>query len=190
MADSWTVRDLLNAGWGDSDLEWEREIAEAVDAFASGDAAAARDKMSRSLQLARKDFDAHDPRLATSLANFAACRREGGSDAAQLFAEAQAGWAACGPWVEAMKAPRSARSSMFHMRMEQKHRATYEERWRIKWRELVEEAQGRLQALAAAERCDKGAARAAAERWRRECPALLNDTRKLMAAVILLLAPE
>jgi hypothetical protein len=26
-------------------------------------------------------------------------------------------------------------------------------------------------------------------RWRRECPAMLNDTRKLMAAAFLLLAP-
>ncbi len=38
-------------------------------------------------------------------------------------------------------------------------------------------ADGSGGALPAAVLCD---------RWRRECPAMLNDTRKLMAAVILL----
>ena len=82
-----------------------------------------------------------------------------------------------------------ARSSLFHMRMEARHRDTYRARWQVRWREIAEEAKGRLEVLSPApEGLDRSAADALA-RWRRERPALLNDTRKLMAAAFLLLAP-
>jgi hypothetical protein len=84
-----------------------------------------------------------------------------------------------------MTAPRVARSSLFHLRMEQRHRPAYEARWRIKWAELAAEARERIGAgaftLIPAEQAGECLAR-----WRRERPAMLNDTRKLMAAVFLL----
>ena len=84
-----------------------------------------------------------------------------------------------------MTAPRMARSSLFHLRMEQRHRPAYEERWQVKWHELAAEARGRIMdsghTLVSGEE-----AAALLARWRRERPAMLNDTRKLMAAVILL----
>jgi hypothetical protein len=86
-----------------------------------------------------------------------------------------------------MSAPRVARSSLFHMRMEQRHRATYEDRWRVKWHDLAEEARARLLAADPAGPADPAAAAAALARWQRERPAMLNDTRKLIAAVLLLL---
>ena len=89
-----------------------------------------------------------------------------------------------------MDAPRVARSSLFHMRMELRHRDTYRARWQERWQEMAAEARARLEALDASR--ELRSAPTAAERlarWRRERPAMLNDTRKLMAAAFLLLAP-
>ena len=82
-----------------------------------------------------------------------------------------------------------ARSSLFHMRMELRHRETYRARWQIRWREMTEEAKERLANLSPSPGDLGGSAAEALARWRRERPALLNDTRKLMAAAFLLLAP-
>jgi hypothetical protein len=118
-------------------------------------------------------------------------RRQPGAPAAmpprRPLAGGEDAWPRCTSWIAAMSAPRVARSSLFHMRMEQRHRATYEERWRLKWRDMAEEARARLQAADPAGPADPAAAAAALARWQRECPAMLNDTRKLMAATLLLL---
>ena len=190
MAERWTLPELLNAGWTEADLEWETTAVEAFDAFVSGGAVAARERMGACVQLARKHFEATDPRLATCLANYGVCRKlTGDAVASELLAEAQQIWRDCDPWIDAMTAPRSARSSMFHMRMEQIHRDAYEERWRIKWRELRDEARQRMAELESAKSYPETLAREALEQWHRECPAMLNDSRKLMAAVILMLRP-
>lgn len=191
MAESWTLPELLNAGWAQADVDWERIAAEAFDACASGDVEAARQKFGACVQLAREHFETSDPRLGTSLANYGACRKlTGDAVAAELLDEAKRVWQSCDPWIDAMTAPRSARSSMFHMRMEQRHRDAYEDRWRIKWRELRDQARETVANLAGADGLPEASAREALGQWRRECPAMLNDSRKLMAAVILLLKPD
>ena len=138
------------------------------------------------MRLARASFAADDPRLGTSLANHAHTLRAAGKGVAadDLLKEARTVWSRSPAWIAAMTAPRVARSSMFHMRMEQRHRETYEERWQGKWQELADEAQKKLSVMNSENR--KEDAGAALARWRRECPAMLNDTRKLMAAAILL----
>ena len=88
-----------------------------------------------------------------------------------------------------MEAPRMARSSLFHMRMEARHRDTYRARWQERWREIAEEATARSEVLILRRAYRAGTAADAFARWRRERPAMLNDTRKLMAAAFLLLAP-
>jgi hypothetical protein len=186
VAETWSVAELLRAGWSEADLEWERLAVATLDALAGGDAAAAQGAAGASVSLARAHFAADDPRLGTALANFAVAM-PGGVRTGSLLAEAGRIWASCGPWIEAMTAPRSAKSSLFHMRMEARHRDTYRQRWTIKWRELADEARTAVAASAPG-----GAPVAAAprlDRWRRECPAMLNDSRKLLAAVILLAAP-
>src|SRR4029453_968013 len=82
-----------------------------------------------------------DPRLGTALANFGLCLEQvGDGGGARLFGEALDVWRASGPWIARMDAPRMARSSLFHMRMELAHRETYRARWQIRWREMAEEA--------------------------------------------------
>jgi hypothetical protein len=188
VAEAWNEQELVFAGWARAELDWETQAVTHCEAVARGDAAAARAESGRCLFLARETFAADDPRLATSLANHAASlARDGDAAAEKLWREAEERWSRCDTWMAAMTAPRVARSSLFHMRMEQRHRATYEERWRVKWAELASEARARLEATDPAGAADQCLARAALDRWRRERPTMLNDARKLMAAVILLL---
>ena len=188
MPESWSNHELMVAGWARDDLDWEEEAAAHCAALARGSEAEAVAHSGGCLLRARESFAADDPRLATSLANHAAgLARRGDAAAGSLWREATEAWPRCKSWIAGMSAPRVARSSLFHMRMEQRHRDTYEERWRLKWRDMAEEAGARLRAADPAAAADPATADAALARWKRECPAMLNDTRKLMAATLLLL---
>jgi hypothetical protein len=185
---TWSNHELIVAGWARHDLAWEENAAAHCVALASASEAEAMAHSGACLLLARESLGSDDPRFATSLANHAAgLARRGDAVASGLWREARDAWPRSKSWISAMSAPRVARSSLFHMRMEQRHRDTYEERWRLKWRDMAEEAGARLLAADPAGLADPAAAATALARWRRECPAMLNDTRKLMAATLLLL---
>lgn len=191
MVETWSAKELLEAGWSEADLDWEIAAERTAEAVSRGDDVRGKDEAGQALQIARASFERIDPRLGTGLANFGLCLNllGDGDGAVHLFREALEVWRGAGPWIARMDAPRMARSSLFHMRMEARHRDTYRARWQVRWREIAEEAKGRLEVLSPApEGLDRSAADALA-RWRRERPALLNDTRKLMAAAFLLLAP-
>ena len=183
MAEDWSIQELVSAGWTPADLDWERQCEAAVARAAEGDMAGARAAAGEGLKIARDRFQDGDPRLGTALANYAWTLAETGDEtsAGALLAEARQQWSSSGPWIAAMSAPRVARSSLFHMRMEQRHRGVYEDRWREEWSKLAEEARSRLQQPGEVKPA------AALERWEKSRPAMLNDTRKLMAAAVLLL---
>lgn len=188
--ENWSLQELINAGWTEDDLAWEtlteRMFASSVD----GDAGQAKADAGEALRLARESFEPIDPRLGTSLANFGICLALAGDKDAlpSLVTKGLETWRSTTPWIARMQAPRVARSSMFHLRMEALHRDTYRATWQKRWHEMAEDAARRLTALR------KAAGVTAPDRerlatWRRERPAMLNDTRKLIAAVSLLLAP-
>ncbi|MGE3528362.1 MAG: hypothetical protein AB7G54_02915 [Methyloceanibacter sp.] len=191
MAETWSVKELLQAGWSKADLDWEMTAERTAQSAASSDFARAKEEAGEAVRIARESFEAIDPRLGTSLANFGLCLEQAGGKGGgeRLFGEALDVWRGSGPWIERMDAPRMARSSLFHMRMELSHRATYRARWQIRWREMREEAKERIANLGPSPGDLCASAGEALARWRRERPALLNDTRKLMAAAFLLLAP-
>jgi len=184
-----TLGALAAAGWSEADVAWENAIETAVVALAEGDVAAAGEGFAECVRIAR-DFGEFDPRLGTSRANRAAVLSAlGRGKAAGLLArDGRRAWQGCDGWVAAMTAPRTARSSLFHMRMEQRHRDAYEERWRVKWTAWVAEARVRLAGEGSLNLAKPADAVEALDRWRRERPAMLNDTRKLMAAAVLLVA--
>ena len=186
--DAWTFEQLAAAGWSEADLKWEHVSEAGMERLAAGDLTGASERMAEALRIANEGFAPDDPRLAASLSNHGAALVAGGE--AHLSGRTQSDgvrvWRECDGWIARMTAPRVARSSLFHMRMEQRHRAAYEERWRIKWAELVAEARGRVIGNDPLTLVPAGQAGASLARWRRERPAMLNDTRKLMAAVILL----
>ena len=178
----------MSAGWTEHDLAWEAHCEQMAAALADGDDAAAAQASASALRLAREHFSTGDPRLATSIANQAMCVAGQKAEAGKkLFDEAIVAWRGTHPWIEKMQAPRVARSSLFHMRMEQKHRAAYEDNWRLKWREIAEATRSRLAALDLSSPRHAESARDALSRWKRERPAMLNDTRKLLAASYLLM---
>jgi hypothetical protein len=191
VAEYWSARELLNAGWLEADLAWEQAAERAANAVAESNCPLAKDEAGKALQLARADFAPIDPRLGTSLANYGLCLSLSGhsGSVAPLFREALDAWQRADPWIARMDAPRVARSSLFHMRMEALHRDTYRARWQERWQEMAAEAKARIGALHAGDAAVGTTGAESLARWRRERPAMLNDTRKLMAASFLLLAP-
>jgi hypothetical protein len=191
VAERWSLQELFDAGWSEADLAWEAAAERSAEAVASNDYDLAKAEAGKALRLARASFEPIDPRLGTSFANFGLCLALTGDHSGmdRLFADALDVWRRADPWIARMDAPRMARSSLFHMRMELRHRDTYRARWRERWLELTEEARKRLKALNGNAGGPVSIGVDAFARWRRERPAMLNDTRKLMAAVCLLLAP-
>ena len=188
MSENWSINELMSAGWTEHDLAWEACCEQMAAALADGDHAAAANASANALRLAREHFVAGDPRLATSIANQAMCVSGQKADAGkQLLDEAISAWKGTHMWIEKMQAPRVARSSLFHMRMEQKHRGAYEDNWRVKWRDIAETTRSRLAGLDPSTPPQIEAAREVLSRWKRERPAMLNDTRKLLAASYLLM---
>jgi hypothetical protein len=188
--ENWSLQELINAGWSENDLAWETLTERMFAAAVDGDTDLAKAEAGEALRLARESFEPIDPRLGTSFANFGICLSlAGDKDAlASLVAKGLETWRSTMPWIARMQAPRVARSSMFHLRMEVLHRDTYRATWQKRWHEIAEDAIRRLAALS-----DGGVVTAPdGERiaaWGRERPAMLNDTRKLLAAGSLLLAP-
>ena len=191
MPETWDVKELLNAGWTETDLAWETVAEATAEAAAQNDYLRAKEEAGQALQMARTDFEPIDPRLGTSLANYGVCLSLAGDDQAKtsLFPKAREVWQHAGPWIARMDAPRVARSSLFHMRMEARHRDTYRGLWQQRWREIAAETVKRLDALNAPDAAITAPPSDTLAVWRRERPAMLNDTRKLMAAALLLLAP-
>ena len=191
VAETWSIQELLQAGWSEADLAWEATAERTAEAVAREDHTRAKGSAGEALQLARANFASNDPRLGTSLANYGMCLSLSGrsEDSMFLFREGLDVWRQSPGWIAHMEAPRMARSSLFHMRMEARHRSTYRARWQERWREIAAEATARSEALIVSPGVPVAAAADAFARWRRERPAMLNDTRKLMAAAFLLLAP-
>ena len=191
VVESWSVEELLRAGWSEADLAWEGAAERTAEAVAQEHLIQAKTDAGLALRIARADLESIDPRLGTSLANYGLCLTLAGhGEVAPLFGEALEVWRRADKWIARMDAPRIARSSLFHMRMEARHRDTYRARWQERWQEMAGDATLRLEALNPSVDAVGATSTDALARWRRERPAMLNDTRKLMAAAFLLLAPS
>ncbi len=175
---------LLAAGWSEADLTWERLQEEAAEKNQDGDRDGAAALWAEALRLARANFVANDPRLATSLANQAHAQRQSGNaeTATPLFEEALLIWDASGPWVEALQPERRARSSTFHLRLEAKHPGGYARHSRERYRVLAAEGRAALQALSTGAPCQDDRL----ARWRKDKPEGFTGGRKIMAAVLLM----
>jgi len=177
----------LGGDWREADAAWEAEQYQAAVAAKAGDLSSAAVHWAAALRLARAEFATNDPRLATSLANHAHAARYNGreAEAAALFDEALRVWDSSGPWIEALRPERRARSSLFHLRLESKHPGGYEHHARTRYRALAAEGRATLAAL----RDGPTAAPARDARlahWEQERQAGYGDARKLTAAALLL----
>jgi hypothetical protein len=176
-------RQLAAAGWTEDDLAWERLQEEGLAALAEERWEAAAAAWAEALAIAERAFPPGDARRAASLFNQASGLRRAGraAEAAAMADAAIAAWDAAAAWVETLAPERRARSSLFHLRLERRHPGGYGEASRTRNRALLEEGR----AIAAASGGSRSAA-AALSAFRSRRPAGLNDTRKLLAAVLLM----
>lgn len=133
--------------------------------------------------LAREHFGEDDPRLGTSLANAGVALRRAGDEmaAAVLLDEALEVWAACDGWVAALLPEVRARSSLYHLRMQAKHKGGYDRFSQERYQALVEMGRAATHAL----RDGQSPSEDGPARWFKERPAGYSDARRLMAAALL-----
>jgi len=171
------------AGWTEAELSWEALQESAAALAAQGRHDEAAPLWGKALFLARTHFSRDDPRLATSLANHAVALRRAGNDgiARDLFAEALKIWDASAPWIDRLRVESQARSSLFHLRLEARHRGVYAKTARARLHRFAAEARAAVAALA------EGAPPPATgfSRWKGEKPPTYSDSRKLLAAALL-----
>ena len=187
-----TFAELIAAGWMPEDLDWENHAETALACLAAGARAPAEEHFASMVRIASTAFASNDPRLATSLANQGAALVASGRAASSGLSirDARRIWRESDAWIASMSAPRAARSSLFHMRLEQRHRAAYQERWRWKWTELAGEARRLVGDAGPLNLISSDEAHSRLARWRHERPDALDDSRKLIAAVLLLACTE
>lgn len=176
------------AGWRRGELAWERMQEAALAALARGDARAAARLWRRAYWLGWLLLPRDDPRRVTGLANAACADRLAGRErrAARRYAAAAAGWRdGLAAWVAAVEPRGRARSSLFHLRMELRHREAQAAGLRRRLAALGSETGAALEDLAAGRR----SARALAGRWQAEKPPRFDDARRFLAAALLLALP-
>lgn len=175
---------LERSGWSNAELIWEQIQETAAERNTAGDVDEAAELWKGALDVAKRYFDQNDPRLATSLANHAvALRRAGDVNLAQsLFQRAVEIWSHTDDWIQGLCPEHQARSSTFHLRLQTKHPGGYDRFSLQRYQALVEEGRAAVQRLAAGEAGDLGRY----ARWRGEKPHRFTDSRKLLAAVLLL----
>jgi hypothetical protein len=174
------------AAWTEADADWERLQLAAAAAFAAHDLAGAAESWVAALRTARASFAADDPRLATSLANYAtALRHKGEPVSAELWQEALEIWDAAPRWLARQRLAPRARSSIFHLRLEAKHGGAYEENLRRRAETLLHAARAAGASLAA------GAPARAPDRalFQTFLSAPRDAMRKVLAAAHLLATP-
>ena len=105
-------------------------------------------------------FAPDDPRRAATL--HARALMIAGPDGIEAgLAAALEAWQAAGPWVERMAPGARARSSLFHMRLESKHRGVYPGMARQRCRRMLHAGMALVEAERAARRGDRRAMEAA-----------------------------
>ncbi|PVA09849.1 tetratricopeptide repeat protein [Pelagivirga sediminicola] len=170
-----------NSGWTRADLTWERLMEAGNEAFCAGHMARAGRLFFYADALARGRFDAADLRRATAPAARAMVRLARGRDAGALIALARQSWHSAPAAVADMEIRPRIRSSLFHLRMEAKHRGQYHDNLRLRLGRIAEETGETLAAMGGERTPHRHFSR-----WRGEKPPVFDGTRKVLAAALLI----
>lgn len=171
------ARVALQAGWGRRDLLWESLMEQGCADFAAGDTRAAR-RAFRRARLLSLLLPAADLRRAASDAALGVVLEAPGRLARASAAFERRGAQA----IAAMQIAPRARSSLFHLRMEARHRDTYHANMRKRLTAIAGETAGSLAKMAAG----KAPAHRLYSRWLGERPSVHDDTRKILSACLLI----
>lgn len=173
--------------WRRADAVWERLQEDGNARLAAGDTAAAARRFRRAKWLAALAFRRGDPRRATSLANLALADRLAGREARarRRYARARALWAGVEGYIARMEIAARSRSARLERAMEGRQLETFRQNMRIR---MTGFSRATAAALAALEEGQPVTARLA-ERWAAEKPPVQDDTRRLLAAALLVAVP-
>ncbi len=181
-------RAARRAGWRRADIAWEQLQDEGNRLWDEGDRDAAARRFRQAGWVAFFRFRRSDPRWATTEANLASVDRLAGREdrARARYARARRAWDGVGRFIATMQIAPRARSSLFHLRMEARHLETFRQNTRVRMTVFAREAAA---ALAAIESGQPVRTRHYG-RWKAEKLPVFDDTRKLLAAALLIAVPE
>lgn len=173
-----------SSGWSRADLQWERLLEVAIRRYIAGDTLKSSLLFWRAYILAKLRFNQHDLRLATSAANLAQIAIHYGRRplAGRLQAQALKIWESAPQEIASMKIAPRARSSLFHLRMEAKHRDVFEENMRRRLSHFAKDTHETLVALCSG----TPTPHRHFSRWLGEKPGVFDDTRKILGACLLM----
>lgn len=140
----------IQKDWANPELLWVRFTETATSEFDSGRFSAAAENWRNAHRIAR-DFDNCDPRHAGSLNNLALAFRIKNEfdEAERIYRSALQNWESATHWVDRMQLRQRGRSSLFHLRLELKHRKQYDKIARKNYQKLLSAGQaGTLNNLA------------------------------------------
>ena len=183
------ARIARQAGWRPSDILWEKLMEAANLAFTEGDTNRAAALFRRARWMAWLGFGRNDPRRITVLVNQSLLAQLTGraNTARKGLRHARMIWPDhVRQAIEEMQIAPRARSSLFHLRMEARHRETYHDNLRKRITSIAGETHD---AICALETGGRPACRLYS-RWRGEKPTVFDDTRKLLGACLLIMDPE
>lgn len=174
--------------WRRAESAWERLQEAGTARLAAGDATAAARAFRRAGWVALLGLPRGDPRQATTLANLGLADRLAGREARarRRYARARAAWEGVDRFIAGMEIARRTRSARVDGRMTAPHLETYRRNMRIR---MTGFARTTAAALAALEQGAPVTARLA-ERWPAEKPPVHDDTRRLLAAALLVAVPR
>ena len=132
-----------------AEQRWEARVRAGLAAFQASRVEKAYAAWRSATAIARA-FDAADPRRAASRTHLALCHAASGeaTKARRAFRRALQAWGSAETWVARMSIGQRARSSGFHLRLEHKHRRSYDALARAECAKLL--GAGRAAALAGA----------------------------------------
>lgn len=179
------MRLAREAGWRRVELVWERVMEAGNRAWEDGRVVRARWLFGLGDRLAGLSFERGDPRRATAPAALARVHARQGR-AARAKAQVQRAldeWAGVEAFIDSVEIRPRARSSLFHLRMEVRHRETFHDNLRTRYRKFAEETRETMAGTAG----DGPPARHRHfGRWRGEKPNIFDDTRRVLAACLLI----
>ncbi|WP_333684304.1 tetratricopeptide repeat-containing protein [Pontibaca methylaminivorans] len=176
------------AGWSRADILWERLMERGNSAYLDGNTAGARALFRRADLLSRVAFAGSDLRRATAAANLALLAvGEGQQGRARRFQRRALDiWKHAPEQIAGMKIAPRTRSSLYHLRMEVKHRETYHDNMRIRFSRFAAETGETLRSLTA----PPPLPHRHHGRWLGERPGVHDDSRKILSACLLIIDPR
>lgn len=176
------------AGWSWADLTWERQMENGIAAYKGDDIQTAEILFRQADLLSRAAFPRNDLRKASVAANLALlAAAQGDIKSAQRHQRrALRIWqSSAEKQIDDMQIGPRTRSSLYHLRMETRHRETFHDNMRIRYRKFARETEETLEHLLESSLPHRHYAR-----WIGERPPVHDDTRKVMAACLLIIDPS